>query len=184
VAPAVCWLADAEVGATAVVDPEASLVESPCAAANAGRAADLANELNVAAVADVAPVSFPVVGRAGDELRLWRRRGHWTAAADSKVGAAAVVDPEAALVETPGAPANTGRAADLTDKLDIAAVANGAPVSFAIVGGAVDGLAGRWAGWPAPSASAASADYEVGTAALVNPETSAVDTPSASLNAG
>ena len=74
VAPAGDWLADAEVGATAVVDPEAALVETPGIAANAGRAADLADELDVAAVADVTPVSFAVVGRAGDELLLWGRR--------------------------------------------------------------------------------------------------------------
>ena len=65
-APAGEWSADAEVGTTAVVDPEAALVDTPGAAANAGRAADLANELDIAAVADVTPVPFPVVGRARD----------------------------------------------------------------------------------------------------------------------
>ena len=60
--------AEGEVGAAAAVDPETAVVDAPCLPANARRAADLPDELSVAAVADGAPVSFAVVGRAGDAL--------------------------------------------------------------------------------------------------------------------
>ena len=106
-APAGDWLADAELGAAAAIDPETALVDTPCVAANAGRAADLADELDITAVADVAPVSFAIVGRAGDELRLSVRRCA-VGAADGEVGAATAVDPEAALVDTPRAAADAG----------------------------------------------------------------------------
>jgi len=139
VAPMGRWLADAEVGAAAAIDPQAALVETPRVAADAGRAADLAYKLDIAAVAYSAPVSFPVVGGAGDDTRMrWWRWG--TRTADEEFGSATTVDPKAALVQTPGVAADAGRAADLADELDIAAVADGAPVSFPIVGGAGDPL--------------------------------------------
>ena len=62
---------------------------------------------NVAAIANGAPVSFAIVGGAGDELRLSVRRLA-VGAADGEVGAAAAVDPETALVDTPGAATDAG----------------------------------------------------------------------------
>ena len=150
VATAVAGLADAEVSAAAAVDPQAALVKTPGVAADAGRAADLADELNIATVANGAPVSFPVVGGAGDNRRP-RRWGSRTT--DHELGSAATVDPQATLVEAPGVTADARRAADLADELDIAGVAYGAPVSFPVVGGAgdplgltVSGLEGRACG--------------------------------------
>ena len=102
------WLADAEVGATAVVDPEAALVDTPGVAANAGRSADLANELCVAGITDVAPVSFAIVGRAPDRalpLPLPRLR---SVAPDDKLSAATIVDPEAAIIDPPRASPDAG----------------------------------------------------------------------------
>jgi uncharacterized protein GlcG (DUF336 family) len=111
-------VADAEVGSAAFVDPEAALIDAPCIALDALGAADLTREANVAAVADVAPVSAAVVGGTGNDLHGWRTWG-WsvstTTAADGKVGSAATVDPEAAIVDAPGVAADTGRAADLTN---------------------------------------------------------------------
>jgi hypothetical protein len=102
-------LADAEVCATAAIDPEAATVEAPGVAANAGRAADLAHEADVAAGADVTPVSAAIVGRAVDDTLLWRRRRTWrTATTNEELGAAAAVDPEAATVYAPGVVANAG----------------------------------------------------------------------------
>ena len=61
-APVDClFLADAELGAAALIDPEATVVDAPGLALNAGRAADLATELDVAATAGVTPVPFAVV---------------------------------------------------------------------------------------------------------------------------
>jgi hypothetical protein len=92
-------------------------------ALNAGRAADLPVELDVSTTTGVTPVSFAIVGGAGDDL--WRGRTWWRTVpttAYSKVGAASAVDPEATVVEPPGLALNTRGAADLTDQPDIAAV--------------------------------------------------------------
>jgi hypothetical protein len=130
-------LADEEFGAAAAVDPYAAAVGAPGAALDAGRAADLPFEADVATIADVAPVSAVIVRGADDDLRRWRR---WRArtAADDELGAAALVDPEAALVDTPGASADAGRTADLADELGIAGAADVAPVSASVIGGAGD----------------------------------------------
>jgi hypothetical protein len=167
--------ADAELGAAAIVDPEAALVDSPGLALNAGRSADLAVELDVATTTSVAPVSLAVIGGAGDDLRGWWSRRRAVACAEGEVSTAATVDPEAAIVDAPGIAADAGRAADLADELDIAAVTDGAPVSFAIVGGAVDSLL------PWPEASALG---EFGTASSINPEAAVVDAPGVAANAG
>lgn len=120
-----------------MVDPDATAIDTPGPALDAGRTADLPAEADVATSADVTPVSAAVVGGAGDDLRGWRRWGTW-AAADDELGAAAFVDPEAATVDTPGIVADAGRAADLTDELGIASAADVTPVSATIVGGAGD----------------------------------------------
>jgi hypothetical protein len=102
-------LADAEVCATAAIDPEAAAVEAPGVAANAGRAADLSDQADIAAGTNVTPVSAAIVGRAVDDTLLWWRRRTWrTATTDKELGAAAAVDPEAATVYAPGAVANAG----------------------------------------------------------------------------
>jgi len=59
-------VANPEVGAAASIDPETALVDAPGIAADTGRAADLASELDVAGGADSAPVSAAVIGGAGD----------------------------------------------------------------------------------------------------------------------
>ena len=57
---------DGEFGTAAAVDPEAAAVNAPGIALDTGRAADLSDEANIAAAADVAVVPFAVVGGAGD----------------------------------------------------------------------------------------------------------------------
>jgi hypothetical protein len=129
---------DGEVGAAAFVDPEAAVVDTPGVAADAGRAADLADELDIAAVAYGAPVSASIVGGAVDGLaRWWARR---SASADSEVGTATLVCPEATLVDAPGAATDAGGAADLTDEADVAIVELATVVFPAVIGGAVDCL--------------------------------------------
>jgi hypothetical protein len=130
-------LADAEVGAAAAIDPEATTVNAPGVVADARRAADLAGELNIAATADVAPVSVTVVGRTGDDAHRWSRL---TATREDELGAAATVDPEATTINAPGVVADAGRAADLTDEANIAATADVTPVSITVVGRAGDSL--------------------------------------------
>ena len=130
------FLADAEVGAAATVDPEATLVEAPGAPLDAGGAADLAGQADVATRADVAPVSFAIVGGAGNDA--WRWRWWWSSTSDDELCTAAAVDPEAAPVYAPGAALNAGRTADLADEANVVAAADVAVVSLAIVGGAGD----------------------------------------------
>jgi hypothetical protein len=125
---------DFEVSAAATIDPEAAAVEAPCATLDAGRAADLASQADVAAGANVTPVSLAIVGGAGDDAGWWRLR--LASTADDELGAAAPVDPEAAPVYAPGIALDAGRSADLADEASIAATADVAVVSFAIVGGA------------------------------------------------
>jgi hypothetical protein len=67
-------------------------------------------------------------------LRRWRARG----AANDELGAASIVDPEAATVDTPGLALNAGGATDLADDLSVASAADVAPVSAAVVGRAGD----------------------------------------------
>ena len=65
-------MTESEVGAAAFVDPEAAAIEAPGVVADAGRTADLANELDITAASDVAPVSAAVVGGAGDAASVAR----------------------------------------------------------------------------------------------------------------
>jgi hypothetical protein len=108
-APLEDGLADLKVGAAATVNPEAATVETPGAVADAGGAADLARKTNIASGADVTPVSVSIVGGAGDNS--WRR--NWCGDADDELGAATAVDPEATIVEAPGASLDANSAADL-----------------------------------------------------------------------
>ena len=66
--PRLTAIREDEVGAAATVDPEAATIDAPGVVADAGRTADLTDEANVAATADVTPVSVPIVGGAGDSL--------------------------------------------------------------------------------------------------------------------
>jgi hypothetical protein len=111
--------ADAELGAAAIVDPEAALVDSPGLALNAGRSADLAVELDVATTTGVAPVSLAVIGGAGDDLRGWWSQRGAVACAEDEVSTAATINPEAAVVDAPRLAANAGRTTDLADQLGV-----------------------------------------------------------------
>ena len=135
--PWIAGLTDAELGAAAAIDPEATTVDAPAVITDAGGTTDLAGKLNVAAIADVAPVSIAVVGRAGDDAR---RRSRLTVICEDEFGAAATVDPEAATVDTPGVVADAGRAADLPDEANVAATADVTPVAVIVVGRAGDSL--------------------------------------------
>lgn len=142
--------AESEVGAAAIVNPEAATVDAPGPALNASGAADLADELSVASAADVTPVSASVVRGAGDGLTglgLRRARG----AANDELGAAATVNPQATVVDAPGSALNASRATDLADELSVTSAADVAPVSAAVVGGAGDAslrsVAGLSMGW-------------------------------------
>ena len=170
----VVGLADEEFGTASIVDPDATAVGTPGPALDAGGAADLPAEADVATSADVTPVSATVVGGAGDDLRGRRWRGTEATAADGEVGAAAAIDPESAAIDAPGSTLNAGRAADLPDELSVARASDITPVSAAVIRGAVDGLGG-WA---------SAADDELGAASIVDPEAATVDTPGLALNAG
>jgi hypothetical protein len=131
-------LADLKVGAAAAVNPEAATVGAPGAALDAGGTADLSGEADATAGADVAPVSLAVIGGAGNDARgsiLWRG---WTTGGDDKLSAASTVDPESAAIGAPGAALDASRTADLAYEADVAAGADVAPVSVAVIGGASD----------------------------------------------
>ncbi len=180
-APAGDWLADAEVGAAAAVYPEAALVDAPGVAANAGRAADLANELGVAAVADVTPVSFAVVGGAGDSLALLALLPSVAVAiaTGGELGAASAIDPEAAVVVAPGAVLDAWAAADLADELDAAAGVYVAVVALSVIGGAGDGLTLALL----LVAGAVASGGELSTASAIDPEAAVVVAPGVVLDA-
>ncbi len=171
-------LADAEFCSASAVDPETTIVDAPGLTLDAGGAADLAVELNVAAAAGVTPVSATVVGGAGNDLWWgWSWGRAISSAAKGEVGAAATVDPETATVDAPGLIANARGSADLTDELGVATVADGAPVSAAVVGRAGDGLRLR-------AVASAAAEGEVCAASAVDPEAAVVDAPGLAANAG
>ena len=121
--------ADGEVGAAAAVNPETAAIDAPGSTLNAGRAADLADELSVARASDITPVSAAVIRGAIDGL------GGWASAADDELGAASIVDPEAATVDTPGLALNAGGAADLTDELSVTSASNLAAFASRAVSG-------------------------------------------------
>jgi hypothetical protein len=83
---------DNELGAAAAVDPEATAVDSPGVVPDAGGAADLSDQTDVARGADIAPVSAAVVGGAGNPgawsavIRLRDRGGGCGAGAGDKKG--------------------------------------------------------------------------------------------------
>ena len=174
-------LADAELCATAAVDPDAAVVDAPGLALNARRAADLPVETDIAASTNVTPVSAAVVGRASDHDR-WRGAGRGAesaaataAAANEEVRAASAIDPEAPPVDTPCLALNTGRAADLPGKANVRPIL-ATVVSAAIVGGAVDGLL--------RSSSSSLTEGKVGPATTIDPEAATIDTPGLPLDAG
>jgi hypothetical protein len=139
-APREDGLADLKVGAAAAVNPEAAMVDAPGAALDAGGAADLPSEADVTIGTDVAPVSLAVIGGAvndawGSSSILWRG---WTSGGDDKLSTASTIDPESAAVGAPGAALDASRTADLAHEADVAAGANVAPVSVAVIGGAGD----------------------------------------------
>jgi hypothetical protein len=91
-------LADAELGTAAAVDPDAAVVDTPRLTLNAGRAADLPIETNVAPAPGITPVSLSVIGRTGDDLLLWWWWGGWpisssSSAAEDELCAASTVNP-------------------------------------------------------------------------------------------
>jgi hypothetical protein len=131
-------LADLKVCAATAVNPEAATVGAPGAALDAGGTADLSGEADVTVGTDVAPPSVAVIRGTGNNARgpiLWRG---WTSGGDDKLSAASTVDPESAAVGAPGAALDASRTADLAYEADVAAGANVAPVSVAVIGGAGD----------------------------------------------
>jgi hypothetical protein len=139
-APSEDGLADFKVGAASAVNPKAATVSAPGAALDAGGTADLPGEADVTAGADVAPVSLAVIGGAGNDARgsssiLWRG---WASGGDDKLSTASTIDPESAAVGAPGAALDASRTADLAHEADVAAGADVAPVSVAVIGGAGD----------------------------------------------
>jgi hypothetical protein len=167
---------DTELCTASTVNPEAALIDAPCIVLIAGRAADLAIEGDIAAATDVTPVSATVVGGAGDELGWWRTgwRASGTTSAIGEVGAAAAVDPETTVIDSPGLVADAGGAADLADELYVTTATDGTPVATTVVGGAGDGLLGR---------TSAAVD-ELCPATAVDPETPVVDSPGLIANTG
>jgi len=167
-----------EFGATAAVDPEATVVAAPGLTLDAWRAAYLAAEADFAA-RDIAPVALAVIGGAGDNL-AWRATAATTY---RELGTAAAIHPEAALVDTPGLTANARRTADLATQVDALRASSKAvaPVATAIIGGAGDNLALTSAGTPVASAAT---DDKLGPAATIDPETAVVPSPRLSLDAG
>jgi hypothetical protein len=179
---------DLELGSAAAVDPEASAaIDSPGLVLDAGRAADLAAEgYAVGVVAgEGAPVSAAIVGGAGDGLGLaWAlsKAGPPTSASTAKgeLGAAAAIDPETAIVDTPGLVLDARGAAELAAERDSAEIAVGlAPVSASVVGGASDDLA-----LTSATPVAAAIDDELGAAAVIDPEAAVVDAPGLVFDAG
>ena len=137
-APLEGGLADLKVRAATTVYPKAATVDAPGAALDAGGTADLSGESDVTAGADIAPPSVAVIGGAGNDARRSILRRGWAASGDDKLSAASTVDPESAAVGAPGAALDASRTADLAHEADVAAGADVAPVSVAVIGGAGD----------------------------------------------
>ncbi|XCB32050.1 hypothetical protein RBB77_16580 [Tunturibacter psychrotolerans] len=136
--------ADFEVGAATTVYPKAPTVNTPGVVTDAGRAADLTDESNVASATDIAPSSVAIVGRAGYYRAgsICGRRRRSAAPTDNELGAAAAVYPEAPTVDTPCTVANASGAADLADQAYVTRGSDVTPVSAAVIGRASN--ARRW----------------------------------------
>ena len=173
-----CLIMYAELGAASVVDPEAAVVDAPGLAEGAGRAADLTVEGNVAATSDVTPVSFAVVGGAGDGLTLLSWPPLVSVASGGELGAASLIDPETSVVVAPGLALDAWAAADLSGELNAAASVDIAVVTLPVIGGAGDGLA--LLAWVA---GAVTSGGELGAASLIDPEALVVVAPGLALDA-
>src|SRR5687768_15302190 len=88
--------AEDELGAAAVVDPDAVLVEAPVVTAHTLAVADLTDELDAVAGVD-RTARFAVVLRLANDAAAQRSDGD-DRAADLKLGAAPVVDPDLVAV--------------------------------------------------------------------------------------
>jgi hypothetical protein len=118
-----------KVGTATAIDPDAATIEAPSLALDAARPAALPDELNSGAGVNFTIVAPAVIRRAGRNLRVrWRRR------LQTKVGAAAVIDPDATVVEAPGISLRAGRAAALMKQLNPLTGIGVAAVALAVVG--------------------------------------------------
>jgi hypothetical protein len=101
----------------------------------------------------------------------------------AEVGAAAPVNPEPATVDAPGAVTDTGRAADLAHQPNVATTPDVTPVSATIVGGAGDDLP-RWWWRRRRWWRTITSDDELGSAAPIDPQATAINAPGAVTDAG
>jgi len=135
--------AELEVCSTAAIHPDSTLVEAPRLSLDAWGSTSLVDHADAAAGVCVAEVSFAVVGRAGDlpatgwvaSATAWIPPASATVIATTKpeVGTAALVDPDAISVGSPGLSLDAWRSAALINHADATAGVCVAEVSFAIV---------------------------------------------------
>jgi hypothetical protein len=139
-----------EVGTAAVIDPDAAVIESPGISLRTGGTAALVHHLHLPAAAGLhgAVVTLTVIGGTGYGARsaieiiaiaivvaivvpIVRATGF-----KGEVSAAAVIDPDAAIIESPGISLSTRGAAALVDHFHVCASAGFgvAVMTLAIIG--------------------------------------------------
>jgi len=207
VAPVACPFApftvatvdDFEIGAAASVDPDTLAVITPGAVVNAIGFAALADDEDAVARVNRAEIAVHVIGRAvqqGGGARL-------PVAGNAEIGAAAAVDPNAALSGAPRLALYAGGLAALANHAHAKAGIGRTPRAPHVIGGAVNHVGFAEAAEFAVTGVFAiaavvtvvdalandhrrgglSADFEIGAAAVIDPDSTIVVAPGAIQNA-
>jgi len=195
---AIATVDDFEVGAAAVVDPDAIAVVSPGAVEDAIGFAALADDEDAVARVDGAEIAIHVVRRAIEDSSGSR----FPISRDAEIGAAAAVNPDSPLARTPSLALNAGGLAALANHAYAEAGIRRTPGTSHVVGGAVDQVGFAPAAEFAVSATIASpviisvvivsaldyngsrnADLELSAATVIDPDAVIVEAPREVLSA-
>jgi hypothetical protein len=189
---------DFEISAAATVDPDAVAVIAPGAVVDAIGFAALANDEDAVASVNGAEIAVHVIGGAVEESGGARL----PIAGNAEIGAAATVDPNAALTITPGLTLNASGLAALANHTHAEASISRAPSAPHIIGGAINHVVFAKAAKLAIAGVLAiavmvavvttlannegrglSAHFELRAAAVIDPDSTIVEAPSAIQNA-
>jgi hypothetical protein len=164
--------ANLKIRAAAAVDPNPVPVVTPSSAVDAVGVTALADESYPAIGIDRAHAASHILGRAIDDLDAGSTRlpaaTAATTSANLEICAASPIDPDAAGIVSPRTAEVARRAADLPNDAHAAARVGGAHIASTVVGRAINVVT------IVPPAPARAASLEIGLAAAVHPDPTAV----------
>jgi hypothetical protein len=175
-----------EIGAAAMVDPDASAIVAPTVALLAPRIASLPGHLHTALRIDRAGTASTVVGRAADlaSAAIVSTIVRFIEAVHDEVRTATVIYPDASLIVAPTVALLAGGSAALIGHLHAAPCIDRTGMPSTVVGRTGNGLATRVPSIVPIASVAPTVDHEIGAAAVVHPDALAVVAPAIALLTG